>query len=93
MLNAGFGIGQALGPLTGSFFYELFGFRMTMNITAAIAATEAVLYLVCAQGCQAYAKTCANFSKRNMKLSVVDEIVHSATEIRYSSVFRSSVVS
>ena len=93
MLNAGFGIGQALGPLSGSLWYQLYGFRLAMNITAAIAFTEAVLYLLCAQGFSGYRDTCRNFSKRNLKLSVVEDIVQSATEIRHSAAFRSSVMS
>lgn len=93
MLNAGFGIGQALGPLVGAFLYELVGFRMTMNITAALTAGSAVLYLLCARGCQAYRETCVNFSNRNRKLSVVEEIVKDAIDIRHSSIFKSSLFS
>ena len=92
MLNAGFGIGQALGPLVGAFLYELVGFRMTMNITAALTAGSAVLYLLCARGCQAYRETCVNFTNRNRKLSVVEEIVKDAIDIRHSNIFKSSLI-
>ena len=53
MLNAGFGIGQALGPVTGAGLYELFGFRQAMDVTAYFTFAYALLYFVCARGCHA----------------------------------------
>ena len=50
MLNTGFGVGQALGPLLGAFLYEQTNFRMTMNIMGFITIVFAVLYLLCARG-------------------------------------------
>ena len=72
MLNAGFGIGQAVGPLLGAYLYQATNFRMAMNIIAIICIGYAFLYLVCAKGCQAYLLTCKNFSNRNRRQSAVD---------------------
>ena len=66
MLNAGFGSGQAIGPILGSFLYQLTGFRMTMNIMAALVVFQATVYLITANGCQALSKTCQNYSERNL---------------------------
>ena len=93
MLNAGFGTGQAIGPLVGAFLFELVGFRMTMNITGLLTLAYAVIYLLCARGCQAYSETCENFTNRNHKLSVVEEILKEAVDVRHSSIFKSSIIS
>ena len=77
MLNAGFGIGQAIGPILGSLLYEWVGFRSTMDITAIACLSYALIYFLCAGGCHAYVQTCRNFSKRHesLKRSVVDEAI------------------
>ena len=64
-----------------------------MNITAALTVGYAVLYLLCARGCQAYRETCSNFTNRNRKLSVVEEIVKDAIDIPHSAIFKSSIIS
>ena len=66
MLNAGFGTGQALGPILGSLIFEFTSFRMTMNSMALITAIHATVYIVTAQGYQALTKTCQNFAERNL---------------------------
>ena len=50
MLNTGKGVGLALGPLLGAYFYEQTNFRTTMNIMGGITIVSAVLYLLCARG-------------------------------------------
>ena len=53
MLNAGFGTGQAVGPLLGGFLYQMTNFRMSMNIIALICLGYALIYFLCAKGPQA----------------------------------------
>ena len=53
-LCSGFGIGQALGPLLGSFLFSLTDFKMTQNITAIMTMVYGVLYLLCAGGSEAF---------------------------------------
>ena len=55
LLNSCFGVGQASGPLVGSFIYQVMGFRALCDITAGICVGFGLLYLVCAQGCHSYA--------------------------------------
>lgn len=64
MLNAGFNVGQAVGPVLGSLIYDLTGFRTTMNVMAAISALTGVLYFVAAGGCKAIEETRKNFNER-----------------------------
>lgn len=98
MLNAGFGSGQALGPILGSLFYQLTSFRMTMNIISTMTAIYATLYLLTARGCQAYSKTCKNFSERNLPeeqktRSVAESTIGSLYGMRHSAIFKGSLVS
>ena len=65
MLNACCGIGQATGPLLGAFLFETTDFRMTMIVESVLTAGYALVYLLCAQGCEAYAQTCRNFRNRH----------------------------
>ena len=91
MLNAGFGIGQALGPLTGAGLYELFGFRQAMDITAYFVFAYSILYFVCASGCHAIALTCKNCRIRKAPVSEEQAIVRKALNTRHSAAFRGSV--
>ena len=66
-----------------------------MDVIAAINLAFAVLYLLCARGCQAYALTCKNLSNRN-KFSLLDDqeddcIIERASQIRHSAIFKSSI--
>ena len=65
MLSSSFGIGQASGPLLGSFIYQVTNFRTMNDVVGIIIILAAVLYLVCAEGCQAFRQTCKNYGKRN----------------------------
>ena len=46
MLMAGFGAGQAIGPLLGSFMYQISDFQTTQNVVSLIAFATALLYFV-----------------------------------------------
>jgi len=52
--NAAFGIGQALGPIVGTFLYQLIGFRFTMQVATGLIILTGLLYLLCANGCEAF---------------------------------------
>ena len=98
MLNAGFGAGQALGPILGSLLYQLTNFRMTCNIISAITVVYATLYLLTAQGCQAYSKTCKNFSERNLPdeqktRSNAESLLGSLISVKHSAMLKASLLS
>ena len=58
LLSSAFGAGMAIGPLLGSFFFQISDFQNTMNYISIIVVSEAVLYILCAQGFQAVRQTC-----------------------------------
>ena len=64
-----------------------------MVVVSAFTAGYALIYLVCAQGCQAYAQTCTNFKNRHNKQLREDNLIAKAVDIRYSHVFSSSILS
>lgn len=68
---------------------------MTMNITALICLGYAVIYILCANGCGAIVTTCRNFAKRNDvdARSVISNVMEDAIKVKYSSIFRGSVIS
>lgn len=93
ILNSSIGVGQAIGPIFGSTIYQIVGFRATQDATALVVITSGVLYLLFGQGFQAFAKTCSNFSKRNDVPSAETDLVNEIRKVKYSGVFKSTVVS
>ena len=67
ILNCMYGLGQALGPILGAFLYDQLGFRYLCGITTGIVATFALLFLLCANGCEAYSSTCKSYRGRHRK--------------------------
>ncbi len=51
------GIGQISGPIYGSEFTKIFGYRLTVDIVAIIALTLGLLYFILADGCAAFKKS------------------------------------
>ena len=65
MLNGCYGIGQASGPLLGALLFQICGFRSMCDFVSAFVFCFFLLYIACAQGCQAFSQTYSNFHSRN----------------------------
>ena len=73
LLSSSFGAGMAIGPLLGSYFFQISNFRSTMNYIAIIVISEAVLYILCANGFDAVRQTCKNYAESNPKRSYFED--------------------
>ena len=62
VMNSAVGVGQAIGPIFGASMYQVFGFRTTEDVTAAVIVLIGILYLLFADGFRSYTESCANFS-------------------------------
>jgi len=98
MYNAIFGLGQVFGPLLGASLYEVVGFRMTMIYMGGLAMSFGLLYFVAAQGWSAFAEMCRNYKNRDSRprtpsVSSMSTYRKRVTAMRYSRVFRGSMVS
>ena len=98
MLNAGFGSGQALGPILGALFYQLTNWRMTMNIISVIVAVHAVLYIITAKGCEAFSRTCKNYAERSLPdeektHSLVQDSFRHLVKVRHTAMFKATILS
>ena len=65
ILNCCMGMGMGLGPILGGFLYDYTDFQTMNNIIGGFCIAMAVLYFICAEGCDAFRQTCINFSRRN----------------------------
>lgn len=54
ILNCCMGLGMALGPIMGCFLYDYTDFKTMNDIIGSLCIAMAVLYFVCAEGCQAF---------------------------------------
>ena len=91
ILQAAFGIGQVAGPLFGTFMFELVGFRRTMLFSGILTFCFALLYLICANGCQAYRDMCKNYGSRHRAKSEEELIWEKESNCRFSHMFRGIV--
>lgn len=56
-------IGMAVGPLMGSYLYEVFGFRYMCNTMAGVAILFAACYFLFCDGYEAITSTCKNYNR------------------------------
>ena len=95
LFNCSMSLGQAAGPLAGSAIYQLANFQTMCDSIGFSVLAFTLLYIICANGCAAIQKTCANYKTRNdsKQLSVQEQIEEELCSLRHSSRFRSMVIS
>ena len=69
MFNASFGVGQAIGPVLGTLGYQFLGFRATVLLVAGLLFLFAMMYIICAEGCQSFSEMRRNLNNRAKDLA------------------------
>ena len=91
MLNAFFGIGQAIGPILGCLLNQVIGFRLMMITIGSLTGAYAFVFIFCAQGCQAFRLCCLNYRNRHRQASVESLKLEQQTAVKFSTMFKVGV--
>ena len=68
LFNASLGIGQTIGPIASSAFYEAFGFESTQDIVALMCLSYGIIYLVLGTGYRGFIDTMSGKAREEAML-------------------------